>query len=101
MDIATASCENTDYAALQEQISVLKKQITYRQAELSDESSPDLQMLQTALSLAQEEAQEASEDLENYKALLESGAISESEYSAFSDAADRKNKAVSDIELNM
>lgn len=101
VDIATASSENTDYAALQEQISVLKKQITYRQAELSDESSPDLKMLQTSLSLAQTEAQQANEDLENYKALLDSGAISKSEYSEFSDAADRKNKAVSDIELNI
>ena len=101
VDIATASFDNADYAALQEQISVLKKQITYRQAELDDESSPDLQMLQTALSLAQTQALEANEDLENYKALLESGAISKSEYSGFSDAADRKNKAVSDIELNI
>lgn len=101
VDIATACAENADYAALQEQISVLKKQITYRQTELNNESSPDLQMLQTALSLAQTEAQQANEDLENYKALLDSGAISESEYFAFSDAADRKNKAVSDIELNL
>ena len=100
-DIAAASFGTADYDALQEQISVLKKQITYRQAELDDESSPDLQTLQTAMSLAQTQAQQANEDLESYKALLDSGAISKSEYLGASDAADRKNKAVSDIELNI
>lgn len=98
---AKASTDNVDQASLQKQISVLKNQITYKTNELNDGSSPDLQLLQNALSLAEKEEQQAQEDLDNYKTLLDSGAISQSDYSKYSDALDQKEKVIRDANNNI
>lgn len=101
VDFAKASAGNVEFAASQEQISVLKNQLAYKTEELADGNCPELQLLQNVLNLAQKEEKQAREDLDKYKALLDSGAISQAEYQTFSDALDRKSKAVQDAELNI
>ncbi len=101
VNFAKASDNNIDYAALQAQISILENQIAYRKAQLNDGSSPDLQLQQNALSLVQKQAQQAQEDSDKYKTLLDSGAISQSDYSVFSDALDQKSKAVNDAKASL
>lgn len=98
---AKASIDNVDQASVQKQISVLQKQIDYKTKELNDGSSPDLQLQQNALNLAQKEEQQARDDLDNYKTLLNNSAISNSDYNKYSDALDQKSKAVNDAKANI
>ena len=101
VDSAKASADNVDQASLQEQISVLKNQIAYKIKELNNGSSPDLQLYKNALNLAQKEEQQAREDLDKYKTLLKSGAISQSDFNTYSDALNQKSKAVNDAKANI
>lgn len=101
VDSAKASADNVDQASLQEQISVLNNQIAYKIKELNNGSSPDLQLYKNALNLAQKEEQQAREDLDKYKTLLKSGAISQSDFNTYSDALNQKSKAVNDAKANI
>lgn len=98
---AKASVDNVDQASLQNQISVLKNQIAYKAKELNNGSSPDLQLQQNTLNLAQKEEQRAREDLGKYKTLLNSGAISQSNYNTYSDVLNQKSKTVNDAKATI
>lgn len=97
-DTSRAAIGNVDQAALQADIAVLKQQIAAKTEELNSGTSPDLQLLQNSLSLAQKEVKQAQDDLSKDKKLLSDGVIAQSDYDKASDALDQKTKAQKDAQ---
>ena len=98
-----AGLKNTvqDTGALSADIAQLQKDIKKKTDELNKGTSSDLKILQTSLDLAQRELEKAKKDVLDNQALYEAGSVSKSVLDQYSDILAQREKAQSDIEINI
>jgi len=98
---AGLSAATQDTAALAADIAQTQNTLSRKTGEYNKGTSPDLQLLQNSLTLAQKEVANAKQDVQNYQTLYNSGAVSKSVLNQYTDALDQKQKALSDVQDNL
>lgn len=98
---AGQSTAKQDTGALSEDIAQLQKDIRTKTDELNKGTSADLKILQTSLELAKKGLENAKRDVRDNQALYDAGTISKSLLDQYVDILDQREKALSDIEINI
>ncbi|WP_101698648.1 HlyD family secretion protein [Clostridium minihomine] len=101
VDSSKGTLNQVDQEALKSEISVLKKQIGYKTTELQNGTKPELQLLQSSLTRATKEVNDAQKDVDKYQGLYDSGVISQAELEKYQDVLNVKQKAKSDVQENI
>lgn len=101
VDSSKGTLNQVDQEALKSEISVLKKQIDYKTTELQNGTKPELQLLQSTLTRATKEVNDAQKDVDKYQSLYDSGVISQAELEKYQDLLNVKQKAKSDVQENI
>ncbi len=100
-DKAQLGAVSQDTSALEADIAQTKKDIRTKTGELATGTNANLKMLQTALDLSQKQFESAKEDVSNYQALYESGAVPKETLDQYADILDQRQKAVSDAQESL
>ncbi|HEX2945874.1 MAG TPA: efflux RND transporter periplasmic adaptor subunit [Clostridia bacterium] len=90
-----------DTGALSEDIAQLQKDIKTKTDELNKGTNSDLRILQTSLDLAKKELETAKKDVRDNQALYDAGTVSKSLLDQYADILDQREKALSDIGINI
>jgi multidrug resistance efflux pump len=98
---AGQSLTKQDTGALSEDIAQLQKDIKTKTDELNKGTNSDLKILRTTLELAKKELENAKRDVRDNQALYDAGTVSKSVLDQYTDILDQREKALSDVEINI
>lgn len=101
LESSKGTLNQVEQDALKSEIGVLKKQIGYKTTELQNGTKAELKLLQSSLTRAEKEVNDAQKDVDKYQSLYDSGVISLAELEKYQDLLNVKQKAKSDVQDNI